>query len=149
MPVIVFDLADDEDIVRIYSRYPKQTQSFQTLLAKDFARKMDNENGISLLRISPGFFSEQQALNYVRTIKLKGLATCKASVLKNLNLIFMADSATDEHFTARCPGCNLNPNPRPILCKPKEGQVCTLDLQAEPSLAQDLSDLCRILVPIV
>jgi len=149
MVAIPITLGANERIVRIYARFPKQTNSYATLLAKDFARKMGEENGISLLRVGPNFLTQTQALAYMPTNKKKGLAGCDASALQALGLIFMANSTTDPHFTVRCPSCNLNPLPRPVVCHPNTSNSCSLDLQATPSLAQVLLPLFIVDVPIV
>jgi hypothetical protein len=141
MKSIVIELADHEDIVRVFFRYPGQVKSFRTLLARDFARKITKENGISLLRVGVDFLTRREALNYVPTKQLKGLAICKSSDLKKLGLTFMANSEKDGHFTARCRGCDMNPFPRPVICSPIPGQACALDLEAATSLAQTLADL--------
>lgn len=151
MTAIPITLGANERIVRVYTRFPSQTNSFQTLLATDFARRLGNENGISLLRIGPGLLSPPQALAYVPIFgkKKKGLAGCNQAALQGLGLIFMANSASDPHVTVRCPDCNLNPHPRPIVCAPNPNCSCGLDLLATPCLAQTLSTLFVVDIPVV
>jgi hypothetical protein len=147
MPAVKISIPSDQDIVRVFFRYPKQTTSFDTLVVKDFARRLETESGISLLRIGPSF-SKAQALSYVPSRKLKGLAICKASELVRLGLIFIAKSDSDPHITARCFCCNLTYSPAPLVCICSDGSQCPLALDAIDSLAQRLTDVFSVDTPV-
>lgn len=149
MPLSQIQIGDDEDIVRIFLRFPSQQGSFRTLLPNDFTRKMDLQSGISLLRVGTGFLTRDQAMAWIKGSKPRGLASCKGKVLKSLGLKFVASSASDPHLSTRCAGCDLNPaQGQAPLCTRTDGQACDFKMAAANSLPIILSYIFTIHTPI-
>lgn len=137
MPSIEIDLADDEDIIRVYTRRPDEPWSFKKLRPSDFARIMASHSGISLWRLK--YTTREHAMAQLATPKLTGTAICKAKVLKGLGLRFFGKSPQDPHLSTRCPGCDLNINyEQKEICKTLDGSRCTFELHAENSLCATL-----------
>ncbi len=144
---IEIQLANDEEIVRVYTRTAEQGFLFRKLVRSDFARNMNVHSGISLLRLGNKYLTRKQALNWFRTKKLKGLAISKAQILKELGCRFFAKSADDPHVSMRCPPCNLEVE-YSKLCKSTDGKACMLDLQMKDSLSKTLSKVFMVDTPI-
>lgn len=142
MPVIEIELRDDEDVIRVYTRYPNEWRAFGQLRAKDFARIMSKHSGISLWRLD--HCTREEAMAALKTNKLTGTAICKARVLKELGLRFFANKPDDGHISARCPGCDMNVNYGKEICKTHDEADCGLKLEAESSLAETLSRVFSI-----
>lgn len=137
MAIVEIDVGDDEDLIRIYTRYPNQTWSFGKLGPKDFCRIMRSHSGISLWRLS--LITHEDAMNRMDAgEKLKGTAVTKAKRLKAFGFRFFGNGPNDPHLSVRCPGCNLN-IVRGELCEPSDGSACTFDLHAPFSHAKTLS----------
>lgn len=134
---VEIELDDEEDIIRVYTRWPDQTWALTKLGAKDFARIMATHSGISLWRLK--YSTREEAMAALNTQKLTGTAICKGKVLKDLGLRFFAKKPDDGHISARCVGCNLATN-YPTLCEKLDGSDCGLKLESEKSLAKTLSN---------
>jgi hypothetical protein len=143
MTVSEISLQDGEIIARVFFRYPSEARKFSELRPKDFARQMRNHSGISLLRLK--YLSKRQALDWVPTNKLKGLATCESNRLAQLGLVFLGTSAEDPHVSARCSPCDLCAN-YPVLCRPMEAS-CSLDIETTPNLSEILSKMFLVDIP--
>lgn len=136
MPAVEINLRDEEDLIRVYTRLPRQTELFRKLLNTDFARIMHSHSGISLWRLD--YCTRQHAMAQIDTEKLKGTAIIKAKKLKDLGLRFFGSGPTDPHVSVRCVGCDLNINYRKELCKKIDGTACGFDLHAEITLCKQL-----------
>lgn len=146
MPDSEIELGDDEDILRVFLRRPDETWGFAKLRKADFARYMEKHSGMSMLRLK--FLKDRdEALNWFKSDKLKGLAICKVSDLKALGLRFMAGHADDKHISVRCPPCNLEVN-YPTLCKVADGGNCLINLKAEDSMCQKIFKVFRLDTPV-
>lgn len=135
--VVEIELADDEDIIRVYTRRPDEIWAFSKLRASDFARIMAQHSGISLWRLK--YSTREEAMAALGTGKLTGTAVCKAKILKDLGLRFFAKNPDNGHISARCVGCNLAVN-YPELCSKPDGADCGLKLDAADSVAKALSN---------
>lgn len=147
MPDTEILLEDDEDIIRVFLRWPDEPWGFSKLRRSDFGRHMSNHSGISMLRLKY-LEDRQEALNWFQSDKVKGLAICRAKQLKGLGLRFMAASPTGKHISVRCPLCNLGVD-YPILCKPNIGDACCLGLKVTGSLSQKLYKVFTVDTPVV
>lgn len=147
MAVTRIALAPDEDIIRVFLRWPNESWGFAKLRKKDFARQMGNHSGMSMLRLKY-LDDRQEALDWFESEKLKGLAICKAKALIDLGLHFMASSETDKHISVRCPPCNLEVN-YPTLCKSASGDQCLIDLEAANTLSTQLYKLFQVDTAVV
>lgn len=136
MAAVEIDVGDDEDLIRVYTRYPNQTGSFGKLLPKDFCRIMQSHSGISLWRLN--LISHEGAMDRLNTEKLKGTAVAKAKRLKDLGFKFFAITNDDPHLSVRCPGCNLNVDYGSALCEQTNGAMCSFNLHAPYSFAATL-----------
>ena len=131
---------DDEDIIRVYARYKKQTRTHAEIVVRDFARSMERHSGISVWRISLRTRADARNALPVPTNKAKGTLIVKAKVLKDLGIRFV-DSPGNGHIAARCGNCNMEMT-KGKLCQPADGTVCALYLEAENSLCKTLSEGC-------
>jgi hypothetical protein len=147
MPETEIPLADDEDIIRVFLRRPNEPWGFSKLRKADFARQMSNHSGMSMLRLKY-LEDRQEALNWFKSDKLKGLAICKAKQMKGLGLHFMASSPTAKHISVRCPPCDVAVN-YPILCKPETGDHCLINRRAPVMLSQQLYEIFGLDTPVV
>lgn len=137
MPDIEIDLADDEDVIRVYTRRPDEPWSFTKLRPSDFARIMASHSGISLWRLK--YTTREYAMARLGTPKLTGTAICKAKVLKSLGMRFFGKSLQDPHVSTRCPGCDLNTNyEQEELCEKLDGSRCAFEMHAENSMCATL-----------
>lgn len=148
MPDFEVALDDDEDIVRIFHRYPTELWAFSKLRAKDFARQMEDHSGITLLRLKYLNHDRHKALDWLKTHKLKGLAICKAVDLKALGLRFMACADDHPHLSTRCRECNLAVNYEKGVCVPLDGLQCSINLKAEVTLSKVLYKRFKVDTPI-
>jgi len=138
MAAVEIDVGDDEDLIRIYTRYPNQIKIFEKLLPQDFCRNMHAHSGISLWRLK--YISHEEAMKGMNAgDKLKGTAITKAKVLKDLGFRFFGKSSDDPHLSVRCPACNLNVNYGKELCETKDKADCSFNLYAAYSFAKTLS----------
>jgi hypothetical protein len=137
MVLVEIEVDDDEDLIRIFTRFPNQTWSLGKLGPKDFCRIMHSHSGISLWRLN--LISHEEAMNRMDAgEKLKGTAVTKAGRLKDLGFRFFGNGPNDPHLSVRCPGCNLSIN-YSQLCEPSDGSVCSFALHAPTSYAKTLS----------
>ena len=136
MPAVEIELGDDEDIIRVYTRYPNEWRAFSKLLAKDFARIMASHSGISLWRLN--YCTRDEAMAALKTRKRTGTAISKAKVLKGLGMGFFGSKSDDAHVSARCLGCDMNINYKKELCQKLDGTDCGLKLEAEFSMCETL-----------
>lgn len=137
MPTIEVDLADEEDLIRVYTRRPDEPWSFKKLRSSDFARIMASHSGISLWRLK--HITREEAMARLGTAKLTGTAICKVGTLKELGLRFFGKSQDDAHVSARCPGCDLSTNyEQNQLCAKLDGSRCGFELHAENSICATL-----------
>jgi hypothetical protein len=136
--VIELLLDDDEDLIRVFTRFPNQTWNFAKIGPKDFARIMASHSGISLWRLK--HISREDAMEKLDTPKLKGTAITKAKVLKQHGIRFFGGGPDDPHVSARCPGCNLNIDYGKELCQKADGSSCSFDLEAEISITKTLAN---------
>lgn len=139
-------LDPSEDILRVFLRRPNESWGFSKLRKSDFARQMKDNSGISMLRLRH-LENSDEALNWFKSRKLKGLAHCKAEKLMELGVHFIANSTTAKHISVRCSPCNLCVD-YPVLCQPQSGQSCLLDLEARDSFSQEFYKLFVIYTPI-
>lgn len=138
MTAFEINVGDDEDLIRIYTRYPNETRIFGKLLPRDFCRIMHSHSGISLWRLK--YITHEVAMDRMSAgEKLKGTALTKASALKGLGFRFFANSEDDPHLSVRCPSCNLNVNYKEELCQTTDGKDCSFNLYAEYSFAKVLT----------
>ena len=140
MPIVEIQLEDDEDIIRVYTRFPdEEAWTFTKLRPKDFARIMGSHSGISLWRLR--YCTRQFAMDQLKTRKLTGTAICKAKTLKDLGMRFFGSRMDDPHVSARCAGCNLNVNyQQQELCQKSDSSDCGFKLEAQTSLCKTLSN---------
>lgn len=146
MPETEIVLDPEEEIIRVFLRRPNESWGFSKLRKSDFARQMTDHSGISMLRLRH-LENTGEALNWFKSKKLKGLAICKAEKLMELGVHFMANSTTAKHISVRCSPCNLCVG-YPVLCQPRLGQSCLLDLEARDLFSQELCKLFVIYTPI-
>lgn len=142
-------LADDEDLVRVYTRRPDEPWSFRKLRSSDFARIMASHSGISLWRLK--HITSEDAMARLGTAKLTGTAVCKAGALKALGVRFFGKSADDAHVSTRCAGCDLNTNyEQRELCAKLDGSRCGFELHAEDSMCATLlkNGIFTIVIPV-
>lgn len=138
MAAVELQLEDDEDLIRVFTRYPNQTWAFGKLNPKDFARIMASHSGISLWRLK--HITREEAMSKLDTPKLKGTAIVKAKVLKQHGMRFFGGGPDDPHVSARCPGCNLNTNYGKELCQKVDGSDCGFNVEAEVSMTKTLAN---------
>ena len=137
MPATEIELADDEELVRVYTRRPDEPWAFKKLRASDFARVMASHSGISLWRLK--YITRENAMAAIGTSKLTGTAIARAKTLKELGLRFFGKSQEDPHASVRCPGCDLNTNyEQRELCKKLDGSRCGFELHAENFMCASL-----------
>lgn len=137
MPATEIDLADDEDLIRVYTRRPDEPWSFKKLRSSDFARIMTSHSGISLWRLK--YITREEAMARLGTTKLTGTAICKAGTLKALGVRFFGKSLDDAHVSTRCAGCDLNTNyEQKELCAKLDGSRYGFELHAENSMCATL-----------
>lgn len=131
------DLADEEELIRVYTRRPDEPWSFRKLRSSDFARIMASHSGISLWRLK--HITREDAMARLGTAKLTGTAVCKAGALKALGVRFFGTSTDDAHVSTRCAGCDLHTNyEQRELCAKLDGSRCGFELHAENSMCATL-----------
>jgi hypothetical protein len=145
MPDAEISLEDDEVIARVFFRYPNEREMFGQLRSTDFARNMRKHSGISLLRMK--YLTTQQAIDWVPSNKLKGLAICKVRQLRQYGLQFMAPGTHHSHVSARCRPCNLLVD-YPAVCNASDGRVCDFDIEQAPTLSVSLCAEFRVDTPV-
>lgn len=138
---------DDEDLIRVYARYKKQTRTHREIMARDFARSMTRHSGISVWQLLLRSKEEAKDALRVPENKVKGTLIIKAKQLKELGLRFL-DSPGDGHIAMRCADCNMEMTRDDSRCQPIKEKGCGLDLEAEGSICSILTTMFQIDEPI-
>lgn len=129
MSELQVEIADDVEIIRVFTRKDSQSWGLDKLNQADFARVMANHSGLSMWRN----LSDEEAMRRLPTDKRKGAARIKAKALKDMGLAFFAQTKTAEHLSVRCVGCNFAVDYSKGLCKQKNDSPCGFDIVESPS----------------
>lgn len=138
---------DDEDLIRVYARYKKQTRTHREIVLRDFARSMTRHSGISVWQLSLRTRQDAKDALHVPENKAKGTLIIKAKQLKELGLRFV-DSPGNGHIAMRCVDCNMEKTKDDKRCQPVGDKGCGLDLEAESSICSILTSMFQIDEPI-